>query len=223
MKILVTFSNVYDCEPAIEAVKKLPCDVLFLDYFPYPENYLEIEKFLKNEIGYTHLLYVAPDLVIPLEVFKSMVEYMEINDPLVYGCCLNVDNKENIDSLAACLKLPEIEYNKRRYRWIKENHRLIMLQSINVIPVKFNGGFHFIKREIKDKILYTTLPFITKELPIWETRGGYACDLALSHWLDFLDIPILLDLRYKIQHLRFHGDLLVGKKEPKITFYKYNG
>ena len=221
MKILVAFANVYDCEPAIQAVKKLPCDKLFIEYFTYPDNYFQVEKFLKDKPEYTHILYVAPDLVIDLDIFNAMVENLIINDYDVYGCCLNVDMDKDKDSLAACIKLPELNYSNRRYRWIKEHHRLIMLQSINVIPVRFNAGFHFIKRNIKDKIPYTTLPYPTDERPIWETRGGYACDLALSHWLNFFDIPIMLDLRYKITHLRYAGPVLVGKKEPKITFYPY--
>ena len=106
MKILVVFANVYDCDPAIQAVKKLPCDKLFIEYFPYPDNYFQVEKFLKDKPEYTHILYVAPDLVIDLDIFNAMVENLIINDYDVYGCCLNVDMDKDKDSLAACLKLP---------------------------------------------------------------------------------------------------------------------
>ena len=153
-----------------------------------------------------------------------MVKYVKDNDPDVYGCCINVDTEAHKDSIASTLRLPALEYGARRYKWLKESQRSDAIsRGFNVIDVKFSAGFHFIKREIKNKIKYTTIPHQTDERPIWERKGGYACDLALSHWLDHYKIPIKLDLRHKIKHLRYCGDLLVGKKEENLEFFKYRG
>ena len=221
-KPLIIFANAYDCYPAIEGVNLLPADKLMINYYPYPENYYQAEKFLKDKPDYTHILYVSPDVVLDRYTYDCMVKNLIQFDYDVYGCCLNVDTDVYQDFLACTIKLPALEYINRRYRWVKEHHRQIMLKGgITQMNVKFNAGFHFIKREIKDKIPYTTLPYPTDERPIWESLGGYACDLALSHWLDFMNIPIILDLRYKVKHLRYAGPLMVGKKEPEIKFIKY--
>lgn len=219
---LIAFANAYDCKPAIEALDKIPCDQIRINYFPYPDNYFEVEKFFESHKEYTHLLYLAPDVVLDEMSFDCMVEELKKNDYDVYGPVCNVDTGKYENRLACCTNLPTLEYSSRRYNWLSEALRQHLLgYDKKIIQVKFNAGLHWVKREIKDKIKYTTIPKETDERPIWETKGGYACDLAFSHWLDHLGIKIMVDMRYKLKHLRYAAPLQVGKKEPNVEFFKY--
>jgi len=159
-----------------------------------------------------------------LQVWRHMCKYIKENDPDVYGCCCNVDKGKYIDSLAATLRLPAIRYDLRVYRWLKESQRKYLLnQGETVIPVKFNANLAFVKRVVKQQIKYMSLPYPTDERPVHERRGGYACDLAFCHSLEALDIVPLLDLRVKLEHLRYAGKLQVGIKPKEIKFLKYEG
>ena len=71
------------------------------------------------------------------------------------------------------------------------------------------------------KYTFSTLPFETTEKPIWEARGGWACDLAFCHYCDYTNIEILVNLKIKLNHLRFWGKLQIGLKPPKMEFIKW--
>lgn len=220
---LIVFANAYDCYPAIAALKEIPCDQLHVNYYPYPENYIEAETFFESHKEYTHLFYVAPDIVLNLQIWEYMKNYIIENNPGVYGCYCHVDTKKNKDSLACCLTLPSIAYATRNYRWLKESQRKHLIEKgLTVLKVKFNANLAFVRRDIKNKIKYMSLPYDTDERPIHESRGGYACDLAFCHCLDKMGIDPLVDLRFKAIHLRYAGKLQVGIKPKNTEFFKYD-
>jgi len=221
-KPLVVFANVYDCEPAINALKQIPADQLHINYYPYPENYKQIELFLESHKSYTHILYVAPDIVLNKVAWQIMTEYILNNNPAVYGCYLQVDSINEPESLACCVKMPTLNYLNRRYRWVKESQRQYFLDhDLMILPVKFNANFAFVRIDVKEKIPYMAIPYPSDERPITETSGGYACDLAFCHYLEALNITPLVDLRVQVQHLRYAGKLLVGIKVKNVKFIPY--
>ena len=216
-KPLIVFSNPYDCEPVLKALEDIPYDQLHLNYMPYPKNYFEGRKFFLENQQYTHYFVQSPDLIPVKEDFEKMCEYVKKNNPPVYCGCCNVDKKKHKDHIAACYRLPMLEYENRVYRWLAESQRQQILENFERLPVKFNGlTSTFIRRDIVEKIPFTKLPYPTDERPIWESRGGYAADLAFAHYCDYMDIPILMDFRFKWEHLRYWGELQVGKKTPTI-------
>ena len=220
---LVCFGNAYDCKSALEAFEHLPCDKLKLDYIKYPHNYLEAQKFFLQHKEYTHFVYLAPDLVITTQHFNELKKVLEANNYDVYGPVCNVDKGKYSNKLACCLKLPEMPFHLRLYRFVDESHRLYFLEhNVKILKVKFNGlAFCFIKRKILENYKFATIPYETDEKPIWERKTGYSCDLAFAHYCNFDNIDILVDLRIKAEHLRYPGPLLIGKKPPKITFIRY--
>jgi len=220
MNVLVCFGNAYDCKEAIESFNNLPCDKLRLDYMKYPNQLLKAQEFFLQHKEYTHFVYLAPDLQISISQFNHLKKQIEANDYDVYGPVCNVDKGKYIDKLACCNKLPSIKFEFRNYRFVQEEARQYFLNAgIKHHTVKFNGlVFCFIKREILEDYAFSTLPFQTDEKPIWENRGGWACDLAFCHYCDFKHITILVDLQVKLNHLRYCGPLQVGIKPEKITF-----
>ncbi len=218
---VIIFANAYDCKPVIEALEKINCDQLHINYYPYPTNYHKAEEFLEEHPEYSHLFYVAPDIVLDEFVWDMMCQYVKENDPAVYGCCCNVDTDKYSDSLACCLTLPTLEYETRNYRWLKESQRQDALsRGWKVIPVKFNANLAFVKTSIKKCFKYMSIPVQKDVRPIHEQEGGFACDLALCHQFDYSGIEVLVDLRYKVKHLRYAGELLVGKITPNTKFIK---
>lgn len=151
-----------------------------------------------------------------------MVEELQKFNYPIYGPCCNVDKQKYKDSLACCLQLPTLEYGTRNYRWLKDSQRKdAVRRGFTVIDVKFNANLAFVRRDIKERIEYMSVPYKTDERPIHEVKGGYACDLAFCHMLDSIDITPKVDLRYKVEHLRYAGELMVGKKEKNLKLYKY--
>ena len=220
MNVLVCFGNAYDCKEAIESFNNLPCDKLRLDYVSYPQNFLKAQEFFLQHDEYSHFVYLAPDLEISVSQFEHLKKQVEVFNYDVYGPVCNVDKGKYIDKLACCNKLPSIKFEYRNYRWVQEEARQYFMNTgIKHHTVKFNGlTFCFIKREILENYTFGTLPFKTDEKPIWENRGGWACDLAFAHYCDFNNITIIVDLQVKLNHLRYCGPLLVGTKPEKITF-----
>ena len=222
-KPLVCFGNAYDCKEAIESFNELPCDKLRLDFIGYPQNFLKAQEFFLSHKEYTHFIYLAPDLVISKSEFLELKEIIDDNDYDVYGPVCNMDNAKYKDKMDCCIKLPSIEYESRNYRLLQEEVRQYLLNDgIKNLKVKFNGlTFCFIKREILMKYTFSTLPFKTNEKPIWEARGGWACDLAFAHYCDFNNIDMIVNLKIKLKHLRFWGKLQIGLKPPKMEFIKW--
>ena len=224
IKPLLVFSNAYDMPQVKEALKEIPCDQLHLDFFKYPLNYEHGQKFFLEHKEYTHYLVQSPDLIPQKDDYLKMIHILQEWDYDVYGPCANVDTKDWKNHIIACNKLPELSYENRRYRWVSESQRQYYLEhTINTIKTKFNGlAFAFIKRELLEQIKFTSLPYPTDERPLWEAKGGYACDLAFMHWMDYLKKEVIVDLRFKWVHNRYGSELLVGKREPKITFIPYD-
>ena len=220
MNPLICFGNAYDCKEAIQSFNNLPCDKLRLDYVSYPQNFLKAQEFFLQHDEYSHFVYLAPDLEISNSQFCHLKQQVEINDYDVYGPVCNVDRGKYENKLACCNKLPSIKFEFRNYRWVQEEVRQYFMNTgMKTHVVKFNGlTFCFIKREILENYTFGTLPFKTDEKPIWENRGGWACDLAFAHYCDFNNITIIVDLQVKLNHLRYCGPLLVGTKPEKITF-----
>lgn len=218
---LVCFGNAYDCKEAIESFNNLPCDKLRLDYFEYPKQFVRAQDFFLRNKQYTHFVYLAPDLVISKEQFNKLKEQVKDHD--VYGPVCNVDKGKYENKLACCIKLPSIKFEFRNYRWVQEEARQYFLNTgIDTLKVKFNGlTFCFIKRKILERYTFSTLPFESDEEPIWKVRGGWACDLAFCHYCDFNNIDIFVNLRIKLNHLRYAGKLQIGIKEEKITFIEH--
>ena len=221
---LVCFGNAYDCKEALEAFEDLPCDKLKLDYIKYPLNYLEAQRFFLEHKEYTHFIYQAPDLIVSKSQFNELKENVINNDYDVYGPVCNVDKGKYSNKLACCLKLPQIPFHLRLYRFVDESARMYFLEhDVKILKVKFNAlAFCFIKRKILEDYKFTTVPYEIDARPVWERNTGYACDLAFAHYCDFSNIDIFVDLRIKAEHLRFAGSLQVGKKPPKITFISYS-
>jgi hypothetical protein len=188
----------------------------------YPGNYIESRKFFLEHTEYTHYVALPNDLVVTKEIFEKICNTIEKYDyPVLSGCC-NVDMVENKDKVNICLKLPEIPYRLRIYRWLAESQRKELInRGAEIIDVGFAGfPCMFIRRDIVEKIPFATLPFEVDERPIWENKGGFGGDLAFCTSLKHYGISNKVDLTCIMEHLRFEGKMMVGIKKPEVVFIK---
>jgi len=166
---------------------------------------------------------VPNDLVATKEVYLKLYDLVGKNDfEVCCGVC-NVDNGKYKDKLVITSNLPVIgPYHERRYFWISKNRYPNM-----IIQPPFAGHpMMWIKRSVMEKIGGLWVIPIDKKnkegWPLWEKSGGYASDLALAHSLAKHNIKINCYTGAMMEHDRFYGEMLVGKKLPKVEFLKYN-
>lgn len=219
---LVVWWNPKDIPEVRKGIDELPCDKLFMNYFPYPYNYTLSRKFFLEHTEYTHYVALPNDLVPTKEIYDKLVARLEKEDyPVLSGVC-NVDMDQHKDWVNVCLRLPKIPYNQRIYRWLAESQRLNLLsRNIELLDVGFAGfPFMFIRRDIIQKIPFAWTPEETEQRPIWEVVEGWSGDLAFCTSCDYYKIPIKADLTCLMQHLRFHGKMLVGKTDPEIILVR---
>ena len=203
-------------------LSKIPCDQVHISYFPYPYPHRIAEGFFKAHKEYTHLVLLPNDLIVTKDHYFQMLEFVQLFDhPVSCGVC-NVDTADYANHLNVCLNLPEIPYEKRRYKWLVESQRLYLMEKTDTLRVQFAGfPFMWVRRDVLDKTRINWLESKTKESPIWETKGGYSNDLAFCHNLARHGIEIKCHLPCKMLHLRYAGAQQVGKKAPKVKFFKY--
>lgn len=221
---LIGYYHAVDLKEVKDGLNSIHADKLQVSYFPYPYPHRLIEYLFKKNKEYTHLIMIPNDLVYDDSNFQKTKEVVEKYDyPVITGLC-NVDLKENKDKMNVCLKLPGLPYINRRYRWLVESQRLELLsRNQRLINVMFAGYPAIcIRRDILDKVRLNIFPEDKKvdELPIWESRGGFANDLIFCHNLKDANIPIICDLENKMLHFRYEGKSQIGVKPEKVKFIR---
>ena len=228
---LICYWRPKDIQPVLDGLDSIPCDKLYLNYFAYPHNYTISRKYFLEHPEYTHYVALPNDLVPTKEIFDKLVKTIEEKDPPVLSGVCNVDMEGNKDKVNVCLKLPAIKYydpktgQHRIYKWLAESQRKTLIEKgFEQMEFAFAGfPFMFIRRDIIEKIPFATLPFQVDERPIWEAAGGFGGDLAFCTSCKYHGIPVLVDLTCMMDHLRFYGEMLVGKRQPNIEFINKQG
>lgn len=221
---LLAYWRPKDLPKVLKGIEELPCDKIFANYYNYPHNYNLTRNFFLENPEYTHYIALPNDLVPTRKIYDKLIEHIKIHDyPVVAGCC-NVDLRKYKNHLNVCWKLPEVPYIKRHYRWMAESIADNMINKGEPVHRVGFAGFPlmFIRRDIIEKIPFGTIPYPVDERPIWETRGGFGGDLAFCTSCKYYDIPVMVDLTCKMEHLRFEGEMLIGKKPPSIEFIRNN-
>jgi hypothetical protein len=221
---LIAYWHSVDLPQVTEPLKSIPCDQVHISYFPYPYPHRIAENFFHAHKEYTHLLLIPNDLIVTKDHYNMMLEFVSKYDLAVGAGVCNVDTAKYENHLNVCLRLPEISYQTRRYRWLAESQRLDLLRrGIDFLQVEFAGfPFMWVRRDVLEKTRINWLESQTNESPIWESNGGYSNDLAFCHNLKKHDIPIVVNLRCKMLHLRYAGEQQIGKKAPKVKYFKYD-
>ena len=219
---IIGYYHAVDLPEVIDGLNSIPCDKLQVSYFKYPYPHRIIEDWFYTHKEYTHLIMIPNDLVYNNENFQRTKEAIEKYDyPVLSGLC-NVDLKQHKTDYNVCFKLPELLYTQRRYRWLADSTRKELInRGVRFVNVGFAGYPAIcIRRDVleKTKLNHLNDKIKTKELPIWESRGGFANDLIFAHNLKMIDIPIICDLENTMLHFRYSGQSQIGIKPYKVKF-----
>jgi len=184
---------------------------------PYPYNYQISISFFKANPNYTHLICHPNDLVPTRKVYDKLINHIKEKDYAVISGVCNWDTEKHKDYLNITATLPELSYHKRVYHKISKNR-----YPNKVLKVPWAGfPFMFIRRDIIEKVPFPPKCLKeTDERPVWETKGGFGGDLCWAHNLDYMKIEQYVDTSCNMEHLRYFGEMLVGKKPPSIDFIK---
>lgn len=215
VKPLLAHWKAKDIPDVKKGLDTIPCDKITSEYLPYPFNYRITRDYFLQHPEYTHFIADPNDIIATKEHYNALVKRLEkIDYPVLSGVC-NVDLGKYKNRWNICENLPDLDYKKRRYYWIPDSQRL------GLVEVKFAGfPFMFIRRDIVEKIPFYSLPYEldTGQPGMMELNQGWAGDLAFCTCCDFYSIPIMVDTDVRMKHLRFCGEMKIGKADANVWF-----
>ena len=196
------------------------CDVLYVRYaFEFDAYKFARDYFLSKD--YDYLLIATDDIVVKPEHIRQIKEDLKIKlSPkdeefrsfAVISGMMNVDQQEYDDqwgNLNICPVLAFKDRKLRYYDWYKRN----TLPKDDIFQVAFAGfGLTAIRRDIVEKI-----PFHTDS--VFKGTGvdtGASLDLVFCWYCYEYGIPIVVDQRIDMQHLRISGQSQAGERKKEI-------
>lgn len=148
------------------------------------DAYITLRNFFLKHNEYTHMAISPDDLIVTRHDFEILLDDIRRYDfPVISGIC-NVSYQLQ-DMFTPCIELPDENIG---YVWLS----LEEINNINgIIPVKFDAfACSIIRRDIVKKII------------IEGDHLGGRMDLQFARDCDRLDIPLYVDTRAKMFHLR---------------------
>lgn len=197
------------------------CDVLYVRYAFEFNAYKFARDYFLDHKEYDYLLIATDDIIVKPEHIRQIIEDLKIrlspeNEEFrsfaVISGMMNVDQQEYDDqwgNLNVCYEIAMKDRKSRYYSWIKRNE----LPNDDIFAVKFAGfGLTAVRRDIIEKI-----PFHTDS--VFKATGvesGASLDLVFCWYCHEYGIPIVVDQRIDMQHLRISGTHQAGERMKEI-------
>jgi hypothetical protein len=215
---LICYLQAKDIPDVLNPLKEIPCDKLYIKYYAYPHPHRIARDFFLEHEEYTHLIIHPPDLIVKAPHFFLLKNDLEYHDFLeVLGGVCNVDMGENIDKWNICFNLPSLGIHKRVYQWVKKRRF-----DPSIIRVRHCGNsFMFVSRAVVENLKDESGRPGLDGTDLYD-KDGFAPDLFFCTSCYKSNIPIYVDTEVQMVHLRFEGDMLVGKREPQTLYVKWN-
>lgn len=188
-----------------EAINDIPCDKLRLCYFPYPQVYRIAYDFIASKPEYTHIIWIQNDIVFTKNDYFDLCRAAG-SYPII-GISMNVDDSPEGSQLCAFTEKPfyfdevngfiktRIPYSKRKKGIIKVFH---------------NGGPFISTRKF-----YLEHPLKGFGKHGYNADLAHGCELHQSGYIYYLNADI------HVKHLRYQGDMMVGRKKPILNYERY--
>lgn len=192
-----------------------PCDQILVNYYTEYDAYFEIRKYFLEHPEYTHLVLGTDDIVIlPDHVRQLQKDLLEKDYPILCGM-MNVDQieyQQNSGNLNISYELALKEKKLRHYNWV----RRFELPDKDIFQVKFNGfALMAIKRDVIERYEFACDGVFK---PDGKTKSGASVDFVFCWYCHEHQIPIFIDKRIDMMHLRMAGRLQCGEKHKSIEF-----
>jgi hypothetical protein len=136
---------------------------------------------------------------------------------LILSGMMNVEQAEYQKpdgNLNICYDLAAKDKKLRYYNWIRRD----MLPEKDIFQVKFAGfGLTAIHRSILEKYQFAADGIFKGK----DMKFGASLDFVFCWWCHENQIPIFLDKRIDMQHLRASGTHQVGIRKPQIIYKEF--
>lgn len=202
-------SNIDEVEVENPKIRK-ECDVLNVRYsFEFDAYKWARDYFLAHE-EYDYFVIATDDIIVkPEHIIQLKEDLKEFKFAVISGM-MNVDEKDYPDgnlNICSCLALKDKKL--RHYDWLD----LTRLPKDDIFQVKFSGfPLMAIRRDIIEMF-----PFATDS--IFKGKGmqfGASLDFVFCWYCHEYGIPIYVDKRIFMQHLRTHGTHQAGNRKKEI-------
>lgn len=198
--------------PEVER-EKLPCDVLNVRFMQEIPAYKLARKWFLEHEEYDYFAIATDDIVVKPEHIMQLQKDLEDNYQVISGM-MNVDQHEYMQedgNLNICIELALKDRKLRSYNWIKRN----TLPDKDIFQVKFAGfGLTAIRRDVIEKIEFAGDG-------VFKGKGmefGASLDFVFCWNCHENNIPVYVDKRIDMKHLRISGSHRVGEISPQIWF-----
>lgn len=198
------------------------CDTLYVRYAFEHDAYKFARDYFLNHKEYDYLVLATDDIIVKPEHIRQIKEDLKLHPFPVIGGMMNVDQQEYNDqwgNLNICQALGLKDRRLRQYDWYKRN----TLPKEDIFNVKFNGfALLAIRRDIVELFpFHSDGIFRGTGIEFGASLDFVFCYYCHDHeWVDKGEskksIPIYVDQRIDMQHLRISGQSQAGERQKEI-------
>ncbi len=195
--------------------EKLPCDKIIPRFTSEHKAYSQMRQYFLEHEEYTHLVLATDDIVVLPEHIDRLQDDLEYHDYPVLSGIINVDQND-VNNVNISMTLPVKDRKHRQYKWIRREQ----LESLpDIFEVAFAGfGLTAIRRDVVNQIMFDADRVFEGKA---QNRGA-SLDTVFCWYAKERDIPIMVDKRIDMKHLRKSGRLRLSK-EDRLCFWPENG
>jgi hypothetical protein len=192
--------------------QELPCDVLWVSFYQEYTAYQKIKEYFLS-YKWDYLVLATDDIVVKPEHIIQLEADLTQLKPLVLGGMMNV---EEYDYPNGDLAISNELHIWGGMKWFTKK----TLPNSNIFQVKFNGFcLMAIRRDIVENFEFTADCYMRDKNA--DKAFGANYDLVFCYYCQKNNIPIYVDRRIFMKHLRRSGKTQLGEKDPSIVLNSY--
>lgn len=200
-------------EQVEQNLPRLPCDKIIPMYVAEWHAYQNMRREFLERKQYTHLVLATDDIVVKPKHIRQLQKDLERHDFPVLSGMMNVDLDDKV-YLNICMNLPMKDRRLRKYQWMTREE----LPKQSIFPVKFSGfPLMAIRRDVIEQTNFDA-DKVFKGLPPYR---GASLDFVFCWYCQDIGVPIMVDKRIELLHLRTAGGLKVGQKAKKLIYWPF--
>lgn len=202
-------SNIREVESLNES---LPCDKLIVRFVGEYKAYMIMKDEFMKRPDYTHLVLATDDIVVkPEHIVQLQKDLDEFDYPVISGM-MNVDQDDDVH-VNLTWELPIKDRKHRQYNNIR---REMIADEPDIFQVAFSGfPLMAIRRDIVKPYIFAA----DKVFQGFPPYRGASLDLVFCWYCKENNIPVMVDKRIDMKHLRASGTNRVGKKHTKVEYW----
>jgi len=182
-------------------------------YYPEHHAYKIMRNYFLRHKEYTHLVLATDDIVVKPEHIINLGKDLQKNDWPVLSGLMNVDLDDKV-FLNISMSLPMKNRRLRSYSWLTRSEIFV---KEDIFQVAFSGfPLMAIRRDIVEKVPFDA-DKVFEGLP---PNRGASLDFVFCWYCQDKNVPIMVDKRIDLLHLRTKGGLMLNNKHKHVKVYQ---